>query len=119
MTNIIRKTIVIVMLLGGGAMNKNELVEAVVDATDLSKADAAAAVDAIIDSIVGTLRKGGEVRLVGFGTFSVAKRQPSTGRNPRTGAPISIGASIRPKFKAGKGLKEAVDDDGWGGTRRR
>ena len=90
-------------------MNKNDLVAAVADSSDLSKADAAKAVDAVLDSITGSLKGGGEVRLVGFGTFSVANRKASTGRNPRTGESIQIPASKQPKFKAGKGLKDAVN----------
>lgn len=90
-------------------MNKNDLIAAVADGSGLSKADAAKAVDAVFDSITGTLKKGGEVRLVGFGTFSVAKRAATTGRNPRTGETIKIAASKQPKFKAGKGLKDAVN----------
>lgn len=90
-------------------MNKNDLVAAVADSSDLSKADAAKAVDAVFDSITGSLQGGGEVRLVGFGTFSVANRKASTGRNPRTGESIQIPASKQPKFKAGKGLKDAVN----------
>ena len=88
-------------------MNKNDLVAAVADSSDLSKADAAKAVDAVFDSITSSLQGGGEVRLVGFGTFSVANRKASTGRNPRTGEAIQIPASKQPKFKAGKGLKDA------------
>ena len=90
-------------------MNKNDLVAAVADGADLSKADAAKAVDALFNSITGSLKGGGEVRLVGFGTFSVANRKASTGRNPRTGEAIQIPASKQPKFKAGKGLKDAVN----------
>lgn len=90
-------------------MNKNDLVAAVADGADLSKADAAKAVDAVFNSITGSLKGGGEVRLVGFGTFSVANRKASTGRNPRTGEAIQIPASKQPKFKAGKGLKDAVN----------
>ena len=90
-------------------MNKNELVAAVADKTDLSKADATKAVDAVFDSITDTLKKGGDVRLVGFGTFSVAARAATEGRNPRTGEAIKIPASKQPKFKAGKGLKDAVN----------
>ena len=100
-------------------MNKGDLVQAVVEATDLSKADASAAVEAVLDSITVSLGRGDAVRLVGFGTFSVAKRKALTGRNPRTGEPLSIKASTRPTFKAGRGLKDAVGDDGWGGTRRK
>jgi DNA-binding protein HU-beta len=90
-------------------VNKNDLVGAVADSSDLSKADAAKAVDAVFDSITSSLQGGGEVRLVGFGTFSVANRKASTGRNPRTGEAIQIPASKQPKFKAGKGLKDAVN----------
>lgn len=90
-------------------MNKNDLVAAVADSTGLSKSDAAKAVDAVFDSITSSLKGGGEVRLVGFGTFSVANRKATTGRNPRTGATIQIPASRQPKFKAGKGLKDAVN----------
>lgn len=90
-------------------MNKNELVAVVAESADLSKADAAKAVEAVFDSITGTLKSGGDVRLVGFGTFSVAARAASEGRNPRTGEKISIPASKLPKFKPGKGLKDAVN----------
>ncbi len=75
----------------------------------MSKADATKAVDAVFDSITSALRRSDDVRLVGFGTFSVANRKATTGRNPRTGEPIQIPASRQPKFKAGKGLKEAVN----------
>ncbi|MEL0151143.1 MAG: HU family DNA-binding protein [Rhodobiaceae bacterium] len=90
-------------------MNKNDLISQVADDAGLSKADATKAVDAVFDSISGVLSKGGEVRLVGFGTFSVAHRKATTGRNPRTGEAIQIAASKQPKFKAGKGLKDAVN----------
>ncbi len=90
-------------------MNKNDLIAAVANSTGLSKSDAAKAVDGVIDSIAGALAKKEEVRLVGFGTFSVAHRKASMGRNPRTGEAIQIKASNQPKFKAGKGLKEAVN----------
>ena len=90
-------------------MNKNELVDSVATATELTKADAAKAVDAVFDSITRSLKKGQEVRLVGFGTFVVRKRAASKGRDPRTGAEIKIAASMQPKFKAGKGLKDAVN----------
>lgn len=90
-------------------MNKNELISRVADQAGLSKADASKAVDAVFDSITGSLKKGDEVRLVGFGTFSVAKRAASQGRNPRTGEAIRIPASKQPKFKAGKQLKDAVN----------
>ena len=90
-------------------MNKNDLVAAVAGSSRLSKADAAKAVDGVFDSITNALRSGSEVRLVGFGTFSVANRKATTGRNPRTGEAIQIPASRQPKFKAGKGLKTAVN----------
>lgn len=90
-------------------MNKNDLVAHVAEVADLSKADAGKAVDAVFDSIIDALKKGDDVRLVGFGTFAVAERAASEGRNPRTGEKISIPASKQPKFKAGKALKDAVN----------
>jgi len=90
-------------------VNKNDLVVAVADDAGLSKADAAKAVDSVFDQITGSLKSGEEVRLVGFGTFNVTRRAASTGRNPRTGEAIQIKASNQPKFKAGKGLKDAVN----------
>ncbi|MEK9671648.1 MAG: HU family DNA-binding protein [Rhodospirillaceae bacterium] len=90
-------------------MNKNELISAVSDRTGLSKSDTASAVDSVFDAITAALSGGDEVRLVGFGTFSVAQRRASTGRNPRTGETIQIPASKQPKFKAGKGLKDSVN----------
>jgi len=90
-------------------VNKNDLIAAVADSTGLSKADSAKAVDGVFDSITGSLKKGTEVRLVGFGTFSVARRKASEGRNPRTGEKIQIPASNQAKFKAGKGLKDALN----------
>ncbi|MBG77863.1 MAG: DNA-binding protein HU [Alphaproteobacteria bacterium] len=90
-------------------MNKQDLVSKVADSADISKAKAALAVDAVISAIKETLQSGGDVRLVGFGTFSVAQRAATTGRNPRTGEPINIPASKQPKFKAGKELKDAVN----------
>lgn len=90
-------------------MNKNDLIAAVAESTGLSKADAAKAVDGVFGAITDTLKGGSEVRLVGFGTFSVANRAATTGRNPRTGETIQIPASKQPKFKAGKGLKDAVN----------
>ena len=90
-------------------MNKNDLVAAVADSAGLTKADAAKAVDAVFDNISSALKGGSEVRLVGFGTFSVAQRKATTGRNPQTGATIQIPASKQPKFKAGKALKDAVN----------
>ena len=90
-------------------MNKNDLVNSVAASADLSKADASNAVDAVLESIVNTLKDGGDVRLVRFGTFSVSARAASEGRNPRTGEKIQIPASKQPKFKAGKGLKDALN----------
>ena len=90
-------------------MNKNDLISAVADSSGLTKGDAMKAVESVFEAISGALGKGDEVRLVGFGTFSVAKRKASTGRNPRTGEPMTIKASTQPKFKAGKGLKDAVN----------
>lgn len=89
-------------------MNKNDLVAVVATSTGLSKTDAAKAVDGVFQAITNALKGGDEVRLVGFGTFNVAERAKSEGRNPRTGAKITIPASKQPKFKAGKGLKDAV-----------
>ena len=91
-------------------MNKNDLIAAVADGTGLTKADAAKAVDSVFDTITASLKSQTEVRLVGFGTFSVANRRASEGRNPRTGEKIQIPASKQPKFKAGKGLKDAVNN---------
>lgn len=90
-------------------MNKNDLIGTVAEASGLSRSQASSAVESVFDSISGALKKGDEVRLVGFGTFSVAKRKASTGRNPRTGEPMKIKASNQPKFKAGKGLKDSVN----------
>lgn len=89
-------------------MNKNDLVDAVAAATNLKKADATSAVDAVFDSITAALKNGTEVRLTGFGTFAVTHRAASEGRNPRTGEKIQIAASKLPKFRAGKGLKDAI-----------
>ena len=90
-------------------MNKNELVASVANASGLSKVDAGKAVDGVFESITGALKSGGDVRIVGFGTFSVAHRAATTGRNPRTGEAIQIAASKQPKFKAGAPLKDAVN----------
>lgn len=90
-------------------MNKNDLVSEIAGDTGLSKVDAAKAIDSVLGSISSQLAGGGEVRLVGFGTFSVSQRKATTGRNPQTGAVIQIPASKQAKFKAGKALKEAVN----------
>jgi len=89
-------------------MKKVELISHVAETAGLSKADAAAAVDAVLSGITGALSSGDSVSLVGFGTFSVTARAARTARNPRTGEPIQVAASKAPKFKAGKGLKDAV-----------
>ena len=90
-------------------MNKSELIEAIADSADLSKASAGRALDATVEAITKALKKGDSVSLVGFGTFSVKKRAARTGRNPQTGAEIKIKAAKVPSFKAGKGLKDAVN----------
>ncbi len=90
-------------------MNKQDLVSKVAESADISKQKAASAVDAVIEAVKESLKAGEDVRLVGFGTFSVSDRAATTGRNPRTGEPIQIPASKQPKFKAGKELKEAVN----------
>jgi DNA-binding protein HU-beta len=89
-------------------MNKQDLIEAVASTAHLKKSRAEGAVDAVLDCISGALKKGSDVRLVGFGTFRVAQRAASEGRNPRTGATIQIAARKVPRFRAGKELKQAV-----------
>lgn len=90
-------------------MNKNDLVAAVANATNLSKSGAAGAVDAIFETITKALKKKDKVLIVGFGTFYATKRKGGVGRNPRTGEPIKIAPAVQPKFKAGRGLKEALN----------
>lgn len=90
-------------------MNKSELIDAVAEAADLSKADAARAFDAVIDTITNAMKSGDQVSLVGFGSFLVRERSARTGRNPQTGAEIQIKAAKVPAFKPGKALKEAVN----------
>ena len=90
-------------------MNKNDLIGVVAETSGLARSDATRAVEGVFDAITGALKGGDEVRLVGFGSFSVANRKASTGRNPRTGEPMKIKASAQPKFKPGKGLKDAVN----------
>ncbi|MEI6730975.1 MAG: HU family DNA-binding protein, partial [Pseudomonadota bacterium] len=90
-------------------MNKNELVAEIAEIAELSKAKAADALDAFIEAVGKALAAGEEIRLVGFGTFAVANRKATEGRNPRTGKPIKIAASKQPKFRAGKQLKEQVN----------
>ena len=91
-------------------MNKTDLVSLVAKNAEITKEAATEAVDATFDGIAGALRSGDTVRIVGFGNFQVANRKASTGRNPRTGEAIQIPASRIPKFKAGKALKQAVND---------
>ena len=90
-------------------MNKSELIDQIADSADISKAAAGRALDATVAAVKTALKKGGEVSLVGFGTFYVGKRAARTGRNPQTGASIKIKAAKVPKFRAGKGLKDAVN----------
>ncbi len=90
-------------------MNKAELIDAVADAADISKAAAARSVDTVLEVITESLKSGNSVTLVGFGTFSSRRREARTGRNPRTGEPIQIKASNLAVFKAGKGLKDALN----------
>ena len=90
-------------------MNKTELIEHIAKHADISKAAATRALDAALGAVKTTLKKGGSVSLVGFGTFDVGKRAARTGRNPRTGKNIKIKAAKVPKFRAGKGLKDSVN----------
>ena len=90
-------------------MNKQELVSKVADTAKCTKSEAASIIDGFVDVITKTLKKGGEIRLTGFGTFTTSKRKATTGRNPRTGQAIKIPASTQPKFRAGKSLRDAVN----------
>jgi DNA-binding protein HU-beta len=90
-------------------MNKQELIGTVAETTGLGRSDAGKAVEGVFEAITAALKRGDEVRLVGFGTFTVSKRKASTGRNPRTGEPMQIKESTQPKFRAGKGLKDSVN----------
>ena len=90
-------------------MNKKELAAAVAAKTTMTAADATKAVDAVFDCVQASLKKKEEVRILGFGTFSVSRRAASEGRNPQTGEKIKIKASNQAKFKAGKGLKDALN----------
>ncbi|HZX79348.1 MAG TPA: HU family DNA-binding protein [Lysobacter sp.] len=90
-------------------MNKADFVAAIADAAELSRVEAANAVDAMVSVITKTLKKGENVTLVGFGTFEVRERAARQGRNPKTGETIEIAASKNPSFKAGKALKDAVN----------
>ena len=90
-------------------MNKAELIDAVAASANLSKADAGRAIDAVVDAVAKSLKRGQQVAVVGFGTFSVKHRNARQGRNPRTGETIQIAASNVPGFKAGKALRDAVN----------
>ncbi|MBD5405254.1 HU family DNA-binding protein [bacterium] len=90
-------------------MNKNDLINAIADSTELSKVKVGEVLDSFVNVITKALKKGEEVRLIGFGTFAVSKRKATKGHNPRTGEEIKIPASKQPKFKAGKTLKEAIN----------
>lgn len=90
-------------------MNKTELVDAMAESADISKAAAGRALDGMIDAITGALKSGEQVSVVGFGSFMVKERAARVGRNPQTGAEIKIKASKNPSFKAGKALKDAVN----------
>jgi DNA-binding protein HU-beta len=91
------------------SMTKNELIAAVAGKAQMTKTAAATAVEATFDAITSTLKRGGEVKIMGFGNFRVVKRAAREGRDPRTGTPVKIKAAKRPRFSAGKGLKEAVN----------
>jgi len=90
-------------------MNKAELIEAIADTADLTKADAGRALDGVIEAITTALKKGDSVSLVGFGSFVVKERAERQGRNPQSGKTITIAAAKIPSFKAGKALKDAVN----------
>ena len=90
-------------------MNKTELIDQIAAAADISKAAAGRALDATVDAVKAALKAGDDVSLVGFGTFYVGERAARTGRNPQTGKSIKIKAAKVPKFRAGKGLKDAVN----------
>lgn len=89
-------------------VNKSELIEAIAQEADLSKASAAKALDGMISSVTKALKSGDTVTLVGFGTFYVGERAARAGRNPKTGEPLQIKAAKTPKFRAGKALKDAL-----------
>ena len=90
-------------------MNKTELIEHIAITADISKAASGRALDAIISAVKSTLKKGNSVSIVGFGTFAVTKRAARAGRNPRTNEAIKIKAAKVPKFRPGKGLKDAIN----------
>ena len=89
-------------------MNKSELIEAIAQEADISKAAAAKALDGMMNAVTGALKKGDTVTFVGFGTFYVGERAARQGHNPKTGEPLTIAAAKTPKFRAGKALKDAL-----------
>ena len=91
-------------------MNKTDLINAVAEASDLSKKDAGKAVDAVFQTIMDSLKAGEKVQIIGFGNFEVRDRAARKGRNPQTGEEIQIPASKVPAFRAGKGLRDAVKE---------
>ena len=91
-------------------MNRTELIDAIAKETQLTKKDVEAVLKSFIDVVIGELKEGGKVQLVGFGTFEVSERAAREGRNPQTGESMEIKASKAPKFKAGKALKDAVNE---------
>lgn len=103
------KKLIFSTIIKGISVNKSELIDAIAAAADLPKASAGRALDAVVDSITDSLKKGDPVALVGFGTFAVKHRAARSGRNPQTGATIQIKAANVPGFKAGKALKDAVN----------
>jgi DNA-binding protein HU-beta len=96
-------------MIFGGKMNKSELIDAIAESAELTKADAGRALDGFIKAVEGALKAGESVALVGFGTYSVKERAERKGRNPQTGEEITIKAARIPSFKAGKSLKDAVN----------
>jgi len=90
-------------------MNKTELIDQIATSAEISKAAAARALDATVEAVKGALKNGDTVNLIGFGTFYVGERAARTGRNPRTGKTLEIKAAKSPKFRAGKGLKDAIN----------
>jgi DNA-binding protein HU-beta len=98
-------------------MNKQDLANKVAEETGLARADAARAIDAMLDTITAALAKGEEVRLVGFGNFVAGVRKASTGRNPRTGEPMDLAESVVPKFRVGRNLKDACNGHANGAVR--
>lgn len=89
-------------------MNKTELIAAMAESADVSKKDAEKVLNAFMDTVAKQLKKGDKIQLIGFGTFEAVKRAAREGRNPQTGKKLKIKSSVVPKFKAGKGLKDAI-----------